>query len=60
MQDGAAQLRDALTRLRAFMDKVVITPAHRELEARLEHQILVYDLGVWEHEHPGQHEGPWT
>ena len=52
-RDGAAQLRDTLTRLQAYMDTVVITSELRDLEAHLERQIVVYDLGMWEHENHG-------
>ena len=48
-RDGAAQSRDVLTRLRAYMDTVLITSELRDLEAHLERQIVVYDLGVWEY-----------
>ena len=49
-RDGAAELRLSLKRLRDFIDEAGNWPDAQLLAKRLEQQIMLWDMGVWEHE----------
>ena len=49
-RDGAAELRLSLKQLQDFVDEAGSWPDAQLLAKRLEQQIMIWDMGVWEHE----------